>query len=257
LEKTGSGILPIENRSIRIPFKKSIDDLKLNSTAGYKTGPDSKMSYALDFSYRSQLIPSYLGVEDGQVYAKSIDADGPFLNTLVSQFFSPARMALGLGIKYDPSPALSILFTPATADLIVVENQYIADLGIHGTEQQEGSTSDYERTRLAIGAKLGLRYAKNFAMDNIAWSSRLSLFSDYLDEPQNVDIDWTNELALAVFKNVQIAYLSNLYYDDDILSQVTDFDAIGGIKTDIEGNPILRPTVNYYHQLVLRYTRVF
>jgi hypothetical protein len=149
------------------------------------------------------------------------------------------------------------VFTPVTADLIVVQNQYIADLGIHGTEQKEGSTSDYEKTRLAIGAKLGVMYSKNFADDKVSLSSRLSLFSDYLSEPQNIDIDWTNELALTIFNNVQLAYLSNLYYDDNILSNVTDFDAVGGVKRDSEGNPVLRPAMNYYHQLVLRYTRVF
>lgn len=257
IEKTGSGVLPIPNARIRVPFRKSIDDLRINSTAGYRIGPESKWSYAADFSFRTQATPSYIGNEDGQVYMKSIQNPGPYQNTLVSQIFSPARTSLGLGIKYDPSKNFSVVFTPATIDLILIENQYIANLGIHGTELQEGSTTEYERVRLAVGAKLALKYGQSFFAERASWGSRLNLFSDYLDDPQNVDIDWTNEIAVMIVKNLQLAYLSNIYYDDDILSNVTDFDAVGGIETDANGDPILRQTVNYYHQIVLKYTRVF
>jgi hypothetical protein len=257
LEKTGSGILPIPGRSIRIPFRKSIDDLRANSTAGYQVSENSKFSYAADLAFRSQFIPAYLGVEDGQVYAKSIMVPGPYQNTLVSQIFSPARIAFGIGIKYDPDTQLSIFFSPLTADVIIIENQYIANLGIHGTQLKEGSTSEYENIRWALGARLGVKYNQKFLNEKLVWGSRLALFSDYMSNPQNVDVDWTNELALEIVRNLQLAWLSNLYYDDDIRSNVTDFYAPGGLKVDADGNPILRTAVNYYHQIVLRYTRVF
>ncbi|HLF64624.1 MAG TPA: DUF3078 domain-containing protein [Saprospiraceae bacterium] len=257
VEKTGSGILPIPNAKIRIPFKKSIDDLRLNSTAGYKVSANSQFSYAADLAFRSQFTPAYIGVEDGQIYTKSIQNLGPYRNYLVSQFFSPARASFGLGMKYDPTPVFSVVFTPATADVIIIENQYIANLGLHGTELKEGSTTEYEKTRLGIGAKLSIKYMQNFFDEKLAWSSRLSLFSDYMHDPQNVDVDWTNELAFTIFRNIQFGYLSNLYYDDDILSHVTDFDAVGGLKRDSDGDPIVRSTINYYHQIVLKYARVF
>lgn len=199
LEKTGSGVLPIPNVQIRVPFKKSIDELRLNSTAGYKITATSKWSYAADFAFRSQLVPSYVGISDGQIYAKSISNPGPYQTSLISQIFSPARASFGLGIKYDPSPNFSVVFTPATVDIIVIENQYIANLGLHGTELKDGSTTEYEKTRLAIGAKLGVKYMQHFFQEKLAWSSRLALFSDYMDNPQNVDVDWTNELALTIF----------------------------------------------------------
>ncbi len=257
VEKTGSGTLPISGAEVKVPFKKSIDDLKLHSTLGIAMSEKSKFSYAVDFAFRSQLTPSYLGNEDGQVYAKSISTPGAYQNSLVSQIFSPARASLGIGIKYDPSPSFSLVFTPATADMIIIENQYIANLGVHGTELKEGSTTEYERTRLGIGAKLGINYMRNFFDEKLAWSSRLSLFSDYMHDPQNVDMDWTNELAVTLFKNFQLAYLGSLYYDDDILSNVTDFNAPGGLKLDQDGNAVSVPILNYYHQIVLKYARVF
>jgi hypothetical protein len=257
LEKTGSGTLPIANEQIKVPFKKTIDDFRLNSTAGITVREGSKVSYAADLAFRTQFTPAYLGLTDGQVYIKSIDVPGPYENMLVSKFFSPARISFGLGLKYDPNDQLSIVFTPATADLIVIGDQEIANLGIHGTELKDGSTTEYEQTRLGIGAKLGVNYGQKFLNERLTFSSKLALFSDYLHEPKNVDFDWTNELAVTVLKNVQLAFISNLYYDDDILSNVTDFDAVGGLKTDVNGDPILRPTLNYYHQIVLKYTRVF
>ena len=257
LEKVGSGTLPIENREIKVPFRKTIDDLRLNSTIGFSINETSKFSYAAAFTFKSQFTPAYLGLTDGQVYIREIDVPGPYENMLVSKFLSPARMSLGVGVKYDPNERLSILFTPLTADLIVIGDQDIANLGIHGTDLKDGSTTEYETSRLGIGARLGVNYGQNFLNDRLSWSSRLALFSDYLDEPKNIDLDWTNEVAVTILKNVQLAYLSNIYYDDDILSNVTDFNATGGLKTDANGDVISRPTVNYYHQIVLKYTRMF
>jgi len=257
LEKVGSGNLPIENRDIKVPFRKTIDDLRLNSTVGFTIQESSKFSYAAVFSFRSQFTPAYLGLTDGQVYIQSIDVPGDYENMLVSKFLAPARMSFGLGVKYDPDERLSVLFSPVTADLIYISDQEIANLGIHGTELKDGSTTEYEKSRLGIGAKLGVNYTQSFLNDKLGWSSRLTLFSDYLHEPKNIDLDWTNELAVTILKNVQLAYASNLYYDDDITSNVSDFGAIGGLKTDADGNPITRPTINYYHQIVLKYTRTF
>jgi hypothetical protein len=257
LEKTGSGILPVSILKIRVPFKKTIDDLRINSTFGIRVHETSKFYYAVNFGFRSQFTPAYLGNEDGQVYLKSIEVEGPFQNTLVSQFFSPARVNLGFGIKYDPNESFSVLFTPATLDLLLISSEQIANLGLHGTELKDGSTTEYKQSRVGVGAYLAAQYTRKLLQDKLSWTSRLGLFSDYLHEPKNIDVDWTNELAMTLFKNVQLAYMSNLYYDDDVLSSVTDFDAPGGLRVDSEGNPVRRPTTNYYHQIVLRYTKVF
>jgi len=220
VEKIGSGVLPGIDE--KVPFRKGIDDLQLGSTAAWAFNETSKWSYAANFWLRTQLLPSYIGVEDGQIYVKEIPEAGPYQTRLVSKFFAPMRMNLGLGVMYEPNEHWNFTFTPLTLDLIYIADQDIANLGVHGTKLD----------------------------------STLGLFSDYLDNPQNIDMQWTNELAFKIWKNLSLSYTNNLYYDDDVSSTITDFDSPGGIKRDPNGVPITGPRLNYYHQLLLKFTQV-
>ena len=255
IEKNGSGTLPDTDE--KVPFRKGIDELRLNSTAGYSFKPGSKWSWAADFWFRSQLLPSYQGIEDGQIYLSEITTPGPYENFLVSKLFAPARFNLGLGVMYDPEPKWTFVFTPLTADLIYISDQDIANLGVHGTFLKEGSDTEYEKSRWGLGAKLTSKYQNQWLDGRLTFSSTLGLFSDYLNNPQNIDVDWTNELAFKIIENLSLSYTGNIYYDHDILSFVTDNGATGGIERNPDGTAVLAPTVNYYHQILLKFTQVF
>ena len=256
VQKQGSGVLPFGD-NIKVPFEKSIDDLRLGSTASYDIREGSKWAYAADFGLRTQLTPSYQG-DDGQLYMKEIIEPGDLVTTLVSKIFAPARIDLGVGIQYEHSEHLSLYFSPVTLDLIVISDEDIANLGIHGTElEDENVPGIYKQTRLGLGAALKGVYHNTYLNDKLAFKSELALFSNYLSEPQNVDLDWTNELAYELLKGLHLTYQNNISYDDNVLSNVSDFDEVGGIKLDANGMPIARPTINYYHQILLKYVQVF
>ena len=260
VEKTGSGVLAdtLGNPTkTKVPFRKSIDELRFNSTYGYSFSEGSHWSYAASLGFRSQLLASYQGDVDGQIYVSEVDVPGPYQNTLVSKFAAPGRAALGLGVMYEPNANFNIVFTPLTADIIFITDQNIANLGVHGTKLEDGSTDVYKTSRFALGATLAAQYQNKWWEDRFSFKTRLVLFSDYLDQPQNVDVLWTNELALTVLKGLQISFNTNLFYDDDVLSNVTDANAVGGIERDKNGDPVLRPAVNYYHQFLIKYVWQF
>jgi len=56
------------------------------------------------------------------------------------------------------------------------------------------------------------------------------LYSNYLRNPQNVDVDWTNELVYTISKPLRLSLNMNVFYDDDVLVQITDFEAQGGVQ---------------------------
>ena len=260
VEKTGSGVIALpsgEASDQKVPFRKSIDELRLKSTYGYSFSEGSKWSYAANFAFRSQLLGSYLGVEDGQVYATEVTIEGAYENKVVSKFMAPGRFNLGIGVLFEPNSKFSFLFTPITGDIIVITDQDIANLGVHGTKLEDGSTTVYKTSRFAFGATFGAQYQEKYLNDRMAFKSVLGLFSDYLDNPQNVDVSWTNELTFDIVGGLQLSFATSLFYDDDVLSNVTDFDAVGGYKRDVNGDVILRPAVNYYHQFLLKYVKTF
>jgi len=260
VEKTGSGVIADPSGGAsnqKVPFKKSIDELRLKSTYGYSIKEGSKWSYAVNFAFRSQLLSSYQAIEDGQIYVSEVTFDGPYKNSLVSKFLAPGRFNLGVGLLYEPNAKFRFLLTPLTGDIIMITDQEIANLGVHGTKLEDESTTVYKKSRFAFGATFAAEYTEKMFKERLSFKSVLGLFSDYLDNPQNVDVSWTNEIAFNIIGGLQLSFNTSLFYDHDVLSNVTDFNDVGGLERDANGDPVLRPAVNYYHQFLLKYVKTF
>ncbi|MDG5726850.1 hypothetical protein, partial [Acinetobacter baumannii] len=67
-----------------------------------------------------------------------------------------------------------------------------------------------------LGAYLMGRYRQTVAK-NVTLSTRLELFSNYLHNPENVDVNWETLLDFKVNKFLSASLATTLIYDDDIL----------------------------------------
>ena len=52
---------------------------------------------------------------------------------------------------------------------------------------------------------------------NINVISKLELFSDYLDNPQNIDVNWQVLVELKVNSWLNVNFSTELIYDDDVI----------------------------------------
>lgn len=251
LQKLGSGVIRA-NTDAKTPFQKSIDELRLNSKFGYGFSEDSKFNYAVDFSFLSQFTPTYISKVDGGNYLKDIE----ILETdLAAQLFSPATVIFGIGIDYKPTSSWSIYLSPLSYKGLIVADDNIASLGIHGNPWN--SPTDFKNTDCQIGGLLKIGFAGNLVPKRISYSTTMGLYSNYLNNPQNIDMDWVNELGINIYKGLQLSILVNLFYDDDVSVQITDTDAVGGIKRDANGNPVLGKRMSITEQMLLKYIYVF
>ena len=178
----------------------------------------------------------------------------------IARLFSPARITLSPGIDYKPTPQLSLFLSPASLKMIVVADKNIAAIpardvngvplgvGIHGTPWT--SYTDFDQTLFQLGATLAALYANKFLNDRVAFKSGLTLFSNYLKEPQNIDVDWTTETAFMIWKGLGLSLNTRLFYDHDIPVQITDNNAVGGVRG-------LGRRVSFTEQLYLKYNYVF
>ena len=78
-----------------------------------------------------------------------------------------------------------------------------------------GFTDTTKGSRNEIGAFLTANLKKEIAK-NISYTSRLDLFSNYRNNPQNVDVFWTNVIGMKVNKYIGVTYNFDLIYDDDV-----------------------------------------
>lgn len=249
LQRLGSGIVAQGSNDFKVPFQKAIDELRVNSKYGYKIKEDGKLYYAGLFNLLSQLTPTYQGNAE---YPGNFVSDVFNTGLLQSKLFSPATVQFSLGLDWKPNSNFSLYYSPIGAKFIIVGDDDIAVLGVHGNpvvRDADGVVTSFENTDSQLGSTLRAGYVTG-EKSKVKFTSNLLLFSNYLNNPQNVDIDWANALGYELFKNFQLNLLLNVFYDDDVLVQITDNDFPSGVSG-------LGKRVSITQQLLLTYSRTF
>ncbi|MCP9236955.1 DUF3078 domain-containing protein [Lewinella sp. JB7] len=252
VQRLGAGVIA-QGATSKIPFQKTIDELRFGSKYGYKIKPDGKLYYSVNATFLSQLTPTYQfpDLYSGNFVSDFIDSG----RSPRSKFLSPATMTLSVGIDYKPTERLSIFYSPLGGKFIVVANDSIASRGVHGNEVSgeptDGIYPEFQNVDAQIGSLLQFKYKVTFGgEDRFGFSSNLGLYSNYLDSPQNVDIDWQNTVSFAFTENLHLNIFINAFYDDDIRVQITDYSAPNGVAG-------LGKRISITEQLVIAYARSF
>jgi hypothetical protein len=172
-------------------FTKNNDRLEFNSLAGKKI--KGHWYYSVYFNMKTQM-------DRGFVY----DSNGVVLGSN-SHFFSPVYFQAGPGLLWKKSDNLNVNISPAAGKLILVHKEFA---GAYGTE-----VGDTERFELGAAVR---GYYKVDLMKNISVENILALYSNYLEDPQNVDIDYTMNLAMKVNKYISANLTFQALYDDNV-----------------------------------------
>lgn len=263
IQRLGSGIIA-QGTTDKIPFQKAIDELRFNSKYGFKAADTSRFFYAANLSFLSQLTKTFEGPNSypGFYLTDITSIDTSYAgDPLQSRFFSPATITLSVGIDYTPVDNLSIYYSPVGGKFIIVADDEIAAKGVHGNPVRgtavDGRFADFDNVDAQLGSLLRMNYSNNFLEEKMNITSALTLFSNYVRQPQNIDVDWTNELNLKILKNIQFAVLVNIFYDHDVKVQITDYDFPSGIRKNAEGNPVTGRRVSVTQQLLIKYATTF
>jgi hypothetical protein len=195
-------------------------DDRLDITSKYGRPINEKLFYAALGNFQTQFSPGYAAGSNNL----------PDKSKLISDIFAPARLLLALGLDYKPNSDLSIFFSPITYRGIYVFNQRLADAGAFGvtpavSDALGNIVTNGENIRTEIGAYLRINYSKKLN-ENVNFTSKLELFSNYLDKPQNVDLNWENILAVKLGKYFNLTLGAQFIYDDNtiITKQSTTVD---------------------------------
>ncbi len=182
-------------QSTSLGGRKNDDRLDYLSKYGYKMDSVGKWYISTLFNFRSQLF-------DGYTYSNNI-------GELSSSFLSPAYIILSAGFDYKPTDRLSVFLSPLTSRSTIITKKMLAEKGVYGIPK-----GDYIITQ--VGAFVTLNYNNVTIAKNINYKGRLDLFSNYGNNPQNVDIFMTNLFSFKISKNLAATYSLDMIYDDDI-----------------------------------------
>ncbi|MBS1916178.1 MAG: DUF3078 domain-containing protein [Bacteroidetes bacterium] len=190
--------------------RKSDDRIDLLSKYGYEVG--KKWYASVLFNFRSQFAKGY-------AYPTNLPKE------LTSDFLSPAYVLLSPGFNYKPNDEFSFFISPATARWIIVKNDSLASVAAFGVDSGKNS-------RFEFGAFASISYNKKISPSAV-YTGRLDLFSNYLHNPQDISLYWTNILAVKVTKLISMSLTVNMIYDNDIKT-VKDDGTPGGPKPQIQ-----------------------
>ncbi len=130
----------------------------------------------------------------------------------ISTFMAPGYLIASLGLENKSIEGLSVLISPVTAKFTFVNDPILSAAAAFGVDSNK-------TVRTEIGGALRATYTKQFK-ENVKFSSSLELFSNYMEDPQNIDVAWENLLSFKVTKLITATINTNLIYDNDIIFNI-------------------------------------
>ena len=196
----GYGLL---RSGFRGPLYKSDDKIDLTSKWGHKAF--YKVHYAALVNFKSQFTKGYNYPND---------------SVIISDFMAPGYLLGSIGLDYKPNDDLSLYVSPVTGKFTFVMKPELANAGAFGVRPAERDTAGNvtrpgDRVRSEFGAYLTFKYKKKI-WENIAIATKLDMFSNYFDRPENIDINWDFSLAMRVNKYITVSLNTTLIYDHDV-----------------------------------------
>lgn len=193
-------------------IRKTNDRFEFNSLLG-KQIKDSNWYYSFFLNLRTQFAPGYEFFED---------VNGNEARTEITRFFSPAYLQLGPGMLWKKSDNLKVNIAPATARFIFVSNDFTdvgdvqADIDAFNDAGGYFGVEANETMRFEFGAAINA-YAKFDIMKNVSMENILNLYSNYLEDPQNVDLDYTANVVMTINKYLSTNLTFQAIYDDNAI----------------------------------------
>lgn len=201
--------------------KKTNDRFELNSLLGKKAG--GNWYYSAYLNFRTQF-------DKGYVFGT--DINGNETRTETTHIFSPAFLQFGPGMLWKKNDNFKVNISPAAAKLIFVDGDFTnvgnnqASIDAFNTAGGYFGVEANETTRFELGASIQ-GYAKFEIMKNVNMENILNLYSNYLEDPQNVDIDYTMNMILTINKYLSTNITFQAIYDDNAIGAFQIREVLG------------------------------
>ncbi|MGS2726707.1 DUF3078 domain-containing protein [Psychroserpens sp. BH13MA-6] len=200
------GINKQENQRLR----KTEDELEIISNLGYRKDTLTNWYFSSRFNFKTQLTNGY---------------NYPDRDNEISRFMAPGYLFVGGGVEYGKNfDKLSVYFSPLTMKSTFVLDDALSNAGSFGVTpavyDDEGNIiEEGERLRTEMGVLL-TNYYETEVFENILVRNNISLYSDYLNQFGNIDVDWEVIFDFKVNDYVKATLGSHIKYDNDVKTLV-------------------------------------
>jgi len=194
--------------------RKNLDLLETNSKLNHKAF--GKFDFSAILLFKTQLSSGYTYAADGS-------------KTLVSRFMSPGILTAGIGLDYKPNKKTSINFSPLS-----YKGTFVLDTtgvrGVDAVDQTKYGIPSGRKAKNEPGSSFMITNETQ-VLTNVTVTNRLQLFTNYINKPQNIDVDWEMIVTTKLNWFTDVRLNTHLIFDDDTKSPLFDKDK----------NPVLGP----------------
>ena len=204
-------------------LKKTDDKFEINSLLGKKFTNNliGNWSYSSFINFKTQWTKGYRFRKNSQ---------GEEERTELTRFFSPAYLQVGVGLYWKKNKDFWINMAPFTGRLIIV-NRYFTN-NLEDNKRYFGVKKG-KNSRFELGASIR-SFFKFELVENVFVTNRISLYSDYLDNPANIDLDYTINTIMKVNKYLTTNLIIQFIYDHNSVKRLQVREVMGiGISLDI------------------------
>ncbi|MGC1514487.1 MAG: DUF3078 domain-containing protein [Maribacter sp.] len=197
------GLNAQENQKLR----KTEDVIRFSSNLGYRKDTISNWFYSVQLNFNSQF-------SNGYRY--------PDRETPISRFMAPGYLLFGAGTSFiTKDQSFNLYMSPITQKSTFVLDQRLADRGSFGVKRavldDNGNVIVQGENHLL---EIGILITNNVNLTiakNVNLTSRLNLYTDYLQDFGNIDVDWELNVVMKVNKWISTTLGTQIIYDDNIL----------------------------------------
>ena len=179
------------------PIRKNLDLIETNSKLNHKAF--GKFDFSGILLFKTQIAPGFnYNTEPNP--------------TEVSKFLNPATLTIGVGLDYKPNKNTSLNFSPFSYKGTYMTDTVKLDQTLYGIPKDRKALHE-------PGISLLVTHEYK-PVKSVTITNRLALFTNYIHNPQNIDVDWEMIATANLNWFTDVRFNTHLIYDDDTKSQV-------------------------------------
>ena len=195
------------------PFARKIDDrILIQSIVGKEF--TRNLSFSAFFNFTSQI---------GNGYKYKKDSENNEIRELTTRIFSPAYFQIGSGFLWKKDEKIWVNYSPIASRLILVSKKFTDDLLENETYF---GVSQNKSSRYELGANLTF-HSEGKLLENVNYKQDLKLFSNYIEEASNIDLDYLAQIEINVNPLLTTQLIFQLIYDDNAVSRLQVREVFG------------------------------
>jgi hypothetical protein len=174
---------------------KSDDLIDLSSKFGIRASEN--WAYSSLVSFRTQFAPGYRRPAD---------------TVKISDFMAPAYLNISVGMDHKFDNNIQFYLSPLAGRITYVLDEDLSNAGAFGVEPGE-------HKRYEFGGLLRALFRAEL-IENITAQSKLELFSNYLEKPQNMTVDFDTRINMRINQYISANLDIHMRYDENAIIRI-------------------------------------